>query len=193
LSGLLSACSGGSDDDDPKASPATTSSAAPATTPAPTPTPAATTQPPGENGVTLRMQDYAKYQDDPAVIEWTHINEALGASINQGSIVPGLEERTSKSVLRKFVSAVNVSKQNEYTVAAEGDVKVLSAETKGSRAKLTMCLWAPTTGIRDKNGKIVGDDEQVWFRQKAELSSSTGQWVLRTFDDTGTCPGGAPS
>jgi len=192
MSGLLAACSGGSDE--PAADPTKATTAAPATTtPAPAPEPTVATQPPGPNGVTFRIQDFARYQGDPAVIEWTHINEALGASINQGSLVPGLEQKTSKSVLRKFVSAIDASTKNKYTVATEGDVKVLSAKTEGTRATLTMCLWAPTTGIRDSSGKIVGDDGQIWYRQKAELSSASGQWVLRAFDDTGTCPGGPPS
>lgn len=191
LTSVLSACSGGSDDE-PEATPTKAATSAPATTaPAPEPTPV--TQQPGANGVTFKLQDFEKYQDDAAVIAWTHINEDLSASINQRKLVPGLEQQVSKTVLRKFVNAINVSKKNDYTVAPEGDVKVQSSETDGSRAKLTMCMWAPTTGIRDKNGDIVGKNEKIWFKQVVEMSSSTGQWVLRTVDDTGTCPGGAPS
>lgn len=192
LSGTLAACSGS--DDEPEASP-TKASSATSTTPAPAPTTApAAAQPQGANGVTWKIQDWQTYQADEAVVEWTHIHEALAASINQGSLVPGLEERTSKSVLRKFVSAVNLSADRGYHVPVEGDVKVLSSTTTGDRAKLTMCMWSTTTGVRDKDDKAVGSDENIWFKQEATLSRSSGQWVLRSFDDTvGTCSGGAPS
>ena len=190
MSGLLAACSGGSDE--PAADPTKATTAAPATTtPAPAPEPA--TQPAGANGVTWKIQDWATYQNDEAVLAWTDINETLAASINQGKLVPGLEQRTSKSVLREFVSAIDVSAKNSYQVASEGDVKVLSSETTGDRAKLTMCSWAPTTGIRDKNNDIVGKNEDIWFKEIATLSKSSGQWVLKTVESSGTCPGGPPS
>jgi hypothetical protein len=191
LSSVLSAC--GSSDDAPKASPTKTSSATPATTSAPAPAPAVTAQPPGANGVTLKIQDWEKHQADPAVLAWTHALEDLGASINRGALVPGLDQRTSKSVLRIFVNAINVSKDNAYHVPTEGDVKVLSSKTTGDRAELTMCMWSTTTGVRDKNDNAVGDDEDVWFKQKATLSTTSGQWVLKTLDDSvGNCTGGPP-
>jgi hypothetical protein len=191
LSGVLSACSGGSDDE-PKAAATTTTSAAPATTtPAPIPTPAV--QPQGANGVTWRIQDWETHQNDEAVLAWVHANETLAASINQGKPVAGLEQLTSKAVLRQYVNAINVSKQKEYRAAPEGDVKVLSSKTSGDRATLTMCSWAPTTAIRDKNNKVVGEGEQIWFKETATLSKASGQWVLKTAESSGTCPGGPPA
>ena len=191
LGGAMASCSGGGSDDEPEPSPSKAAPTTPATTSAPAP--AAATQPPGANGVTWKIQDWPTYQNDEAVLAWTTANETLAASINAGKIVGGLEQMTSKTVLRKYVNAINISKQKQYQAAPEGDVKVQSSETTGDRATLVMCSWAPTTAIRDKNNKVVGEGEQIWFKEKAMLSKSSGRWVLKTTEISGTCPGGPPA
>ena len=144
--------------------------------------------------MTWRIQDFATYQDDEAVIEWTHISEDLAASYNRRALVPGLEQRLSKKVLRIYADAVEVYKKRDYHVRDVGDVRVQSSKTEGDRAELTMCMWSTTTGVRDKNDKAVGDDEEIWFRQDAVMSKASGQWVLMSIGDpTATCEGGPPA
>ena len=189
LSAVLGACSGGSDDKPkPVATTKPTASSASPTTPAPV----VETQPAGPNGVTYVVQDWDRYRTDEAVVAWTSIAQDLGASTNQGKLIPGLATRTSKKVLRIYSDAVDFSRRKDYHVAEVGDVKVSSSKVQGDRAELTMCLWSTTTGVRDKNDKAVGDDENIWFKQDAVLSKASGQWVLKSIEDNGTCEGGAP-
>lgn len=185
--GACSGGSGGSDDETKTVATTKATSAAPST-----PAPVVETQPPGPNGVTYVIQDWDRYRTDEAVVAWTSIAQDLGASTNQGKLVPGLATRTSKKVLRIYSDAVNFSRRKDYHVAEVGDVKVSSSKVQGDRAELTMCMWSTTTGVRDKNDKAIGDDESIWFKQDAVLSKASGQWVLKSIEDTGTCGGGAP-
>ncbi|MFC5676440.1 hypothetical protein [Aeromicrobium endophyticum] len=144
--------------------------------------------------MTYKIQDFEKHQDDEAVIEWTRIAEGLAASTNQGRLVPWLEQRVSKKVLRIYADAVALSSKRKYHVADVGDVKVRSSRTEGDRAELSMCMWSTTTGVRDENDRAVGDDEGIWFRQDAVMSKASGQWVLTSIDGRGgTCRGGPPT
>ena len=193
LSGVLAACSGGSDE--PKADPtkAATSAAPATTTPAPAPTPAA--QPQGANGVTYEIQNWDEYATDPAVLAWKQTLEAVGGSANSGKVLEPVRTGTSKKVLRTFVSSLQQAKSGNWHVEPVGKVRIEAAETTSNRSKLTVCTWGPSTVYLTKDGKSPDGDENfdVWFKQTFELALRDGRWKITAAASDGKCSGGAPA
>lgn len=178
----VSAC-GGSDSDSPETKPTATTSATPTGTP----------QPEGKNGYTYDILNWDAHADDPAVLAWKQTMELLGASTNQRKLLPALRDHVSKPVLRQFVSALNQANKNDLHLRSPAQVRVQSAKTTGSTARITMCLWGPTNGYYEKSGKYWGKPEVFWFKQDAVLKSADGTWILDSFDYNGKCSGGAPA
>lgn len=178
----LSACSG-SDGDKPETKPTATTSATPTEAP----------QPKGDYGVTYEILNWYAHAEDPAVLAWKHFMEAFAGSSNQGKLVPALRGNVSKPVLREVVAALNQSEKNDLHLRPVGKVKVASAKTSGSTARLTLCMWGPSTGYYKKNGAYFGKPEVFWFKQQAVLKSSAGKWIVSSFAYKGKCSGGAPA
>jgi hypothetical protein len=190
VSGLVAGCSGS--DDEPKASATKTTSAAPATTtPAPAPTPAA--QPEGADGVTYEIRNWDEYASEPAVLAWKQVQEALGASTNQGRIIPALRDGSSKKALRKFVAAVDYSSRNKLHVPDRGIARVEKADVGSTSATLTTCLWAPSISVYDEADQIVGGESEYWYKQEVTLKSRSGRWIVASQLTEGKCSGGAPA
>jgi hypothetical protein len=178
----LSAC-GGSDDDKPETKPTATTSATPTEAP----------QPKGDYGVTLDIVNWDAHSEDPAVLAWKRFMEASGGSTNQGKLLPVLRHSVSKPVLRQVVAAFNQSEKYDLHLRPVGNVKVASAKTSGSTARLTMCLWGPSNGYYKKNGAYWGKPEVFWFKQQAVLKSSGDKWIVSSYAYKGKCSGGAPA
>jgi hypothetical protein len=195
FSSTLAAC-GSNSDDEPKTAPTkTATSAAPATTtPAPAPTPAA--QPQGANGVTYEIQNWDEYATDSAVLAWKQLLEAVGGSTNSGKVLEPVRRGMAKSVLRPYVQSMEQAWDNGRTVPGDAKVKVESATTSGNKAKLVMCLWAPSTVLYEKNGDATGGtsakDLAAWTKQTVDLTIRDGRWVVTKIDFPGTCDGAAP-
>ena len=183
LLGGVSACGGDDDKSDPK--PTATES----TTAAPTPEP----QPPGADGVTYEILNWAKFADDPAVLAWKTTNEAIGASLNQGKVLPAARAGTSKRVLRAYLPSLQESWKQEWHVRKTGKARVKSARTSSTSSRLVMCVWTPSIGFYDKNNKYVGKPENFWRKQNAKLKLSGDRWVVTSFEYDGKCPGGKPA
>lgn len=178
----LSACGGS---DDAKADPKSTKS-----TPSPTSTPA---QPKGVHGVTVEIQNWDEYADDPAVLGYKQASEASGGSMNKHKLVSGITKLLSKPVLRLVSKNVANSKKHGWSVPDVAYIKVQSSRTRGGVARLVTCQWAPSTDVRDRNGKLLGDVKREWRKYAVTLKSQSGAWVLQPIKQTGTCPGGAPA
>lgn len=181
----LSACGGGDGDGDkadPKATKATSS-----------PTPTTLAQPKGAHGVTVDIQNWDKYADDPAVLAYKQASEATGGSMNKHKLVPGITRILSKPVLRLVSANVANGKKNRWSVPKVAYVKLESSRTSGSEARLVTCEWAPSTDVRDRNGKLLGDVKREWRKYSVKLTSKSDTWVLQPIKQIGTCPGGAPA
>ena len=178
----VSAC-GGSDGDKPESKPTATTSATPTEAP----------QPKGDSGVTYDILNWDAHSEDPAVLAWKQFMEAFGGSTNEGKLLPEMRRSVSKPVLRQIVAALDQSKKNDLHLRPVGKVKVASAKTSGSTARLTLCMWAPSTGYYKKNGAYWGKPEVFWFKQQAVLKSSGDTWIVSSFAYKGKCSGGAPA
>jgi hypothetical protein len=190
----LAACSGGSDDK-PETMPAKTSSAPAVSTPAPTPT--TPTQPQGAYGVTYEIQTWDQYASDPAVLAWKQTLEAVSGSTNSGKVLEPVRAGMAKTVLRAYVGGFEDAWDGGWSVQPVGKVKIESADTSASKSRLVTCLWSPTTALYKKNGEPVGggtvEDLAGWSKQKVEMRSRDGRWVITKVDFDGDCSGGAPS
>lgn len=183
LLGGMSACGG--DDDEPDSTPKASK------TVDATPTPEA--QPRGADGVTYEIQNWDDYADDPAVLAYKTSSEAIGASINGGTILPAMREGLSKRGLRTYAPSLDMAKKRSFHVLPLGKVKISSVTTKGSRARLVVCAWIPSVAYYDKNGKAVDNASKKWLKQDVGMRSRSGAWVLDTIEFTGNCKGGEPA
>lgn len=191
LSSPLTACGGS--DTEPDAPPTTATTSPDPTAPVTaTATPELPMQPEGANGVTYEIQNWEPYANDPAVLAWKQVQEALGASTNEGRVIPALRDGSSKNALRKFAAAVDYSRKNDLHVPAVGIARVEKANLDGQTVKLTTCLWAPSISVYDNTDKIVGGKSEYWYEQQVTMTKASGRWAVSSQVTEGECPGSAP-
>lgn len=180
----VSACGGGDEKADPKPSRTTASASATPTTPP---------QPKGAGGVTIEIQNWDAYADDPAVLAWKQAVEAFSASSNSRKIAPGMRAAYSESIFRRYVRNLkDYVWKNDWHVTSRVPAKVRRARLNGSTANLVTCLWAPANALRKESGALVVKTAKVWSREDVELTLIDGRWVITKDTFKGHCPGQAP-
>ena len=178
----LSAC-GGSDGD--KAEPESTKA---------TPTTAGPVQPKGADGVTYDIGNWDKYADDPAVLAYKQVTEAVQASANRGKVLPAMRQGLSKPLLRQYTAVIQEAWKKKWQVADVGSATIRSASITGSKAHLVTCEWKPSFAFRDKNGRPIAKTADLWWdKLDITLKSVSDRWIISAAKISGKCPGGAPA
>jgi hypothetical protein len=186
----LSACGGEAKPKaDPDPSPSQTSSPTPSATPSPTPA----TQPQGQHGVTVKILNWDKYADDPAVLAAKQRFEDLQASVNLGKFVPGLLGNLVGQARAELPSALQQAKANNLMTRKVGYWRVRSVRNQGATSTVVFCAWRPSVDFYQSNGKPYGTIAHEWKKSTAVLSKSGDSWQLSKLDVNGTCPGGPPA
>ena len=147
-------------------------------------------QPKGADGVTIDIQNWDAYADDPVVLAWKTANEAIGASLNQGKVLAAARNGMGKDVLRSYLPSLREGWKQDWHVKAVGKVRIQSARTSVSDSQLVVCMWGSSIGFYDKKNKYVGKPENFWRKQNVKLTLSGNRWVLTSFEFDGKCPGG---
>lgn len=179
---ILSACGGGG-----SSSPESSKSSTPA------PSPAA--QPKGEYGVTYEIQNWDEYAEDPAVLAWKKISEALGAVINIERIPDYLRGRVPAETLANITQNLKNAKGRGFYYQDVAKARIESATRTGDAATLVTCEWLPSISLHQEDGKLYGDDgdSEKWSKYRVTMKLAELGWIITAFKDEGTCPGAPPS
>jgi hypothetical protein len=184
----LSACGG---EAKPKADPGPSPSQTP--TPSATPSPTPATQPQGQHGVTVKILNWDKYADEPAVLAAKQRFEDLQASLNIGKLVPGLLGNLAGQARAELPPAVQQAQANNLRTRKLGYWRVRSVRNEGATSTVVFCAWRPSVDFYQSNGKPYGTIAQEWKKSAAVLRKSGDVWKLSKLDVNGTCPGGPPA
>src|SRR5699024_737680 len=129
--GSLAAC-GSDDGDDDAAEPST-----PETTTSPSPT--VPPQPDGPHGVTLKIDNWDEYYDDPAVLTVKDFLEGFGGAYTAKKITPELKSSTSKKVLRELTGPLKSIWRDERLPADTLALRILSVKSDDGKATVQAC------------------------------------------------------
>lgn len=169
--GSLAAC-GSDDGDDAAAEPST-----PETTTSPSPT--VPPQPDGPHGVTLKINNWDEYYDDPAVLTVKDFLEGFGGAYTAKKITPELKSSTSKKVLRELTGPLKSIWRDERLPADTLELRILSVKSNNGKATVKACAHEITFIQRYKDGSLTEDvDKDYWRKHTYKLRESDGEWKL---------------
>lgn len=171
--GILAAC--GSDDSSSEPStPETTTSPSPTVPP----------QPDGPHGVTLKINNWDEYYDDPVVLTVKDFLEGLTGAFMKQKITPELKDSSSKKVLRNFTKVLQQAWKIGRKTADTMEFRIVSVKTDGSDSTVTTCAHDITFIQRHKDGSLTEDvDKDHWRKQTYKLHQSGDDWRVSKMPD----------
>ncbi len=185
LAGLLAVSACGTGSESPAAS-RSSSAARPSAPPE---------QPRGAYGVTYEIQNWTEHADDPAVLAWKQIEEAISSAVNNDKLPDFVRDRVPAEILTNVEQNLDSARGRGFFNQKVAKVRIESAETTGDEAELVVCGWVPSTDLYQEDGTLYGQtgDAKTWRRTLVGMSAGPNGWAIASLEEDGTCPGAAPS